>query len=379
MDDEYRRLLKQKSQIDRELRGRIKANPLKYYWPHSGNCDGELCKKTGNPRVLNPVGEPSYEIKGCPQYEFHTSLASVRALFGSNRSGKTVSNVVEAGFHLFGEYPDWYPKKRRYRRSVKGRMFGGDYAKMIGKVIIPAIEEWWPKGKYTFKRNNQGIPTEYICSGKYGKSVLDILSYEQPSKTCEGWWGDFCIEGTQRVLLSDGRWIQIKNIKVGDTVWTTHDNYLRVKGKVVATHKQGRREVLKIKTRSGYELVCTPDHKIWTVNRGWVEARNLVIGKDSLYSPEFKIPGKKKIASRLMFMLGVWLGDGWFCKSVFVACANKTLLEQIEENVEKISHKSRYDYRIKDKELRDFIIGLGLRGKKSGTKFIPDEIFTESR
>ena len=41
-------------------------------------------------------------------------------------------------------------------------------------------------------------------------------------------------------------------------------------------------EVLKI-TYNGKSVVCTPDHKIYTTNRGWVEAKDLV-STDSLYS-----------------------------------------------------------------------------------------------
>lgn len=177
--------------MERELRKRIKENPLKYYWPHSGNCDGEHCLK--NHQHFDLPDGTSYDIEGCPQFAFHTSDRLTRAIFGGNRSGKTTSGAVEVAMHATGEYPDWYPEDRRYRRPVKGRIFGADYSKGVGEVIIPAINDWFPEGSIKhFDRNNQGVPVKYYVRHKSGgTSVFDILSYEQDSKVCEGWNGDF--------------------------------------------------------------------------------------------------------------------------------------------------------------------------------------------
>jgi len=39
-------------------------------------------------------------------------------------------------------------------------------------------------------------------------------------------------------------------------------------------HLWGRKDTCKIETESGFELICTPDHKVHT-NDGWVKAEDL--------------------------------------------------------------------------------------------------------
>jgi len=108
-------------------------------------------------------------------------------------SGKTCCGAVETGFHMTGLYPDWYPKERRYTRPVKGRIFATDFTKGVGEVITPAIEEWWPEKNIKHStKNNGGVTTKYwVNHVSGGVSTVDILSYEQNSKLCEGWNGDF--------------------------------------------------------------------------------------------------------------------------------------------------------------------------------------------
>ena len=108
-------------------------------------------------------------------------------------SGKTVSGVVEAAMHSTGCYPLWYPKENRISKANKGRIFGQDFLKSIGGVITPAIEDWFPKGSIVDKeKNNQGVYVQYYVKHETGKlSSFDCLTYEQPSKLCEGWAGDW--------------------------------------------------------------------------------------------------------------------------------------------------------------------------------------------
>jgi ribonucleoside-diphosphate reductase alpha chain len=44
----------------------------------------------------------------------------------------------------------------------------------------------------------------------------------------------------------------------------------------------GERSTVRIRTHSGFELVCTPDHRVMT-DRGWVQAGSLEIGKDRVW------------------------------------------------------------------------------------------------
>lgn len=98
----------------------------------------------------------------------------------------------------------------------------------------------------------------------------------------------------------------------------------------------GKKRTLKIKTKLGYELVVTPDHKIMT-SRGWVQAEKLKPGKDEVFiqdqeakftpkiTIDFKFPRKirgkngkvytnnypREWNQELGFALGWLIGDGW--------------------------------------------------------------------
>src|SRR5205807_3400610 len=37
----------------------------------------------------------------------------------------------------------------------------------------------------------------------------------------------------------------------------------------------GYSPIVRLRFKNGQELRCTPNHRIWTLNRGWVEAENL--------------------------------------------------------------------------------------------------------
>lgn len=170
---------------------RIHRNPLEFYWPHAEGCDGTQCGTVKN-KYTDAYGM-EYEIRGCPQYLFHTSLADARAFFGSNQSGKTTAGVVEVAFHLTGLYPSWYPLKRKSNQPVKGRAMANDFKKAVGEVITEAIDKWIPKHLIIHKdKNSQGIYDKYWIRHKSGGvSSFDVVTYEQDSRVCEGYTGKF--------------------------------------------------------------------------------------------------------------------------------------------------------------------------------------------
>ena len=359
-------------ELEREQDARIKSNPLKYFWPHQKNCSGTNCLDA----VLefDTYDGKRHVIRGCPQFQFCNSKHDVKGFFGSNQSGKTTTGCVEIGYHTIGDYPPWW-QGRKWTRPTVGRIFASDFTNGV-RVITDKLHEWIPPSSIAeIYRNNQKADVDWYVKYKNGGiSKFQIMSYEQEVKLAEGWIGDWCIEENQRVLKSDGTWIAIKDIKLGDELFTTHDNYQRTIVTVLGKKCLGEKPLVKVKAKAGYEVLCTAEHKFWTTN-GWVEAKDLK-GKIA-YSPTFDIKGKNTISKELAFMLGVWIGDGWFNKCLFIANANKVLLSKIEKCVERISHKERYDYRIVDQTLKDLLIKENLINKKCYEKFVPEFMFRE--
>jgi hypothetical protein len=174
----------------RELKDRIKANPLKYYWPHAYGCDGTCC--SANEQTHTDYYGNAYTIHGCPQYEFHTTTTLSSALFGANRSGKTTGGVVQDAFDATGYYPEWFPDEMKWSKPTKGRIFAESF-KVVQEVIEPEIERWFPKDSIKDKdKNNQGIYTKYyVKHDSGGLSTIDLMTYEQDASICEGWYGHY--------------------------------------------------------------------------------------------------------------------------------------------------------------------------------------------
>ena len=109
---------------------------------------------------------------GNPQLEFHKSKKRVRAIFGGNRSGKSVSGACEAVWYATGTHPFKSIPTPNY-----GRVCCTDFTNGIEKVIIPEIKKWLPKD--ALKPGKQGWNAEsrtlYLKNG----STIEFMSYDQ--------------------------------------------------------------------------------------------------------------------------------------------------------------------------------------------------------
>lgn len=201
--------MQKKIRIERELKERQKRNPLNYYWPHAPGCDGKSCNEVKF--TYKDYYGTEYEVEGCPQYQFHTSKATTRGLFGSNRSGKTVAGVVEMAIHLTGHYPEWWIDEKKWNKAIKARFFTTDFKKGVGEVLQDKIAEWFPEGAIKDReKNNAGIYDKYWIKHESGKiSSFDIMTYEQQARMGEGWsghmaWYDECPPESHRIATLRG-------------------------------------------------------------------------------------------------------------------------------------------------------------------------------
>lgn len=166
------------------------------------------------------------------------SNATTRAIFGANRSGKTTAGGLEFLMHVTGLYPEWYPDENKIPQPAIGRIFGEDFEKGLGKVIVPFLEEWLDPSLVTKKKRNPvGIPTDW---GLKNGSRFDIMTYKQDTAQCEGWKGHVAwfdeppprdkYIATRRGLIDfDGRdWMTLTPLT---EPWIYDDIYAKADGK----------------------------------------------------------------------------------------------------------------------------------------------------
>ncbi|WP_010480012.1 adenosylcobalamin-dependent ribonucleoside-diphosphate reductase [Thermococcus zilligii] len=76
--------------------------------------------------------------------------------------------------------------------------------------------------------------------------------------------------------------------------------------------KVGRKKVAKVRTKEGYEITATPDHRLMTPE-GWKEVGELKEG-DKILLPRLDVEdefGNESIGEDLAFVLGRFIGDGY--------------------------------------------------------------------
>lgn len=128
-----------------EKKRRIREDGIRYYIP--------LSTKKGENDALG----------------FHQSTARIRAIFGGNRSSKTVSGVCEDVWYATGTHP--------YKPNIPvpnyGRICCTDFTNGIEKVILPEFKRWCPK-RYIDHYSTESR-TMYLTNG----STVEFMSYDQ--------------------------------------------------------------------------------------------------------------------------------------------------------------------------------------------------------
>lgn len=91
------------------------------------------------------------------------------------------------------------------------------------------------------------------------------------------WAGIFqCIaEGTVIEMLTGKK--KIEDVDVDDWIISRDEHTTRLTADIVQDVQSDKRSCIELSFDDGTTLVCTPDHWIKTVNRGWVEADGLTV------------------------------------------------------------------------------------------------------
>ena len=193
----------------------------------------------------------------------------------------------------------------------------------------------------------------------------------------------------ENVLTPNG-WSTIGKISVGDFVIGSQGKPIEVIGK----YPQGKREIVSVKFKDGAEVRCDWDH-LWTVKSDRQRTRGLppyTLTTRQLFDDGISEQNgrsvKLKWAIPLVdaveffhkefqidpYTMGVFLGDGWCNKaSSPQICTDTEILEYCNAHIVRKHESSNYTSYGTLPGDRDKFLILGLVGKKSWEKFVPEK------
>jgi ribonucleoside-diphosphate reductase alpha chain len=162
-----------------------------------------------------------------------------------------------------------------------------------------------------------------------------------------------CITGDTRILMKNGKWKRIDSLLDDESEILTNIGIINT-SKIKGSFITGKKPVYKLTTKNGYELKLTADHKVLTINRGFVPAYKLT-KDDYLLLPNTPVAEIEELNEKdksFYQMLGVYLGDGGSGETnsnrgITISMNKESEIpilqkfsERISEDYERITHKS---------------------------------------
>lgn len=107
----------------------------------------------------------------------------------------------------------------------------------------------------------------------------------------------YCVDVGAPILTTTG-WCRLGDVSTSTTVLDGCSTWYRP----LAYLDRGTRSVMRVETSAGYEVVVTPDHEVFVLGKGWVEAQHLTLGDvvDVPRPTEIRFPAE----GRLPFSVG---------------------------------------------------------------------------
>lgn len=296
----------------------------------------------------------------------HADNRPIRAVFGGNRSGKTVWGMSEVGFWAYAMHPylDWV---NELPRPVNIRICCTSFAQGIKGVIIPTIREWWPRGSYNIKEDRYVEIWEEVNGIKTLMSTVELM----------------CFSGHMPAMLPDGSWKNIKDLNVGDLVQTRFGSK-----RVNKVFKYDNAPVYQIRLWGGHRIVCTGNHRHLTkdgdfVRTDWLDPGDVL----QLADTERQIDDPEE--EWRIGWTAIMIGDGCLrAKTPFFTSVNKKVLGNLPplpptcHIQQRPSNDDTYfisTSKNKGNPLKAALVEDGLWNKKSGDKFVPSWVFRQPK
>ncbi len=214
----------------------------------------------------------------------------------------------------------------------------------LGLVIVDYIQLIYGSGsgRGTENRNQELSSISRALKGIAKEFGVPVIALSQLSRAVEQrqekipMLSDLrdCLPGDSLVLNADtGEQVPVSEV-VGKglrfNVWSLGPDWRLAKRPITDAWEVGPREMLRITTRTGRVLRCSPGHRLLT-DDGWREARQVAVG-DFLGTPRcYPEPSSEgDITVEAATLLGWLMGDGYLGGSPAVTAASSEEADQVE-------------------------------------------------
>lgn len=198
------------------------------------------------------------------------------------------------------------------------------------------------------------------------------------------------------MISSEGKSVTIKD-KPKEII-TLNENTLKLeKSKVINYYKRKINRLIYLELKSGKSLSLTPEHPLYTI-KGWKEVNKLKTGEFVATPRKFPITPTREIRECEVKIIAYLLAEGHLGQSISFTKKDQVILDDFESAIKefhsnlKIYKALRRDiptYIVRQKKVKHnpnkftnpikiYLNKLGLLGKRSGDKFIPNHIMTLS-
>lgn len=214
----------------------------------------------------------------------------------------------------------------------------------------------------------------YLTDPEHPRQPLKLRDYQKEMISYQGRKKVYrCVAEDCKVLLSNGLWVPIKDIKSGDIV-VSYDKYKLKDGKVLNTFNNGTREVFRVLLNNGSYIDVTSDHELFSkikTNEKYLLSRSgfndkpvyrsktktlwstidngLKVGDNVCVIRGYNIFGNVNNHTLAKF-LGYMLTDGYFGKSGQTPKFTSNTIEYINEVKELSKELFGYDCVIKKRQ-----------------------------
>lgn len=255
---------------------------------------GGKTRRAAKMEILNVDHPDIIEFIEAKQKEERKAGALIEGGYSPGMNGEAYSSVCFQNCNMSVRVSDEFMEAVKSEGDWQTKAVKGGHVIETLKardVLNKIAESTWLSG-------DPGIQCDGIINKYHTSKVSGKINASNP-----------CVTGDTKVMTNEGRWVRIDSIINKPSKILTNTGIIQ-ESDIDGSFETGVKPVYLMKTNCGYELKLTGDHKVFTVNRGFVQACELT-KDDRVLIPGSNVSEVKDIENETFYqMLGVYLGDG---------------------------------------------------------------------